>query len=263
MAEVIGERVWIKKVETTETTATVTYKIKNKTSNWIWTSVTLVCYRYTDGTIIYVEQIPLSTDKGTYTRTVNDAFTDLTPDTIYEFKIVAVLTKGSQSTTHYSTYYEAKTGTVTPNQPLLKICDGNEANPAWYDFTNFITAPSYDVNETNVEETWEDASYVTHKIVVRKKIKGSFKLHFTNREDYYLFIDLLGKNETNYLKGYTLLQVQVNNRMNSMVDQPYSKRKTVFVTAYFFVTISSNPWNVPYYGTSKDYEDISVSIEEE
>lgn len=263
MAEVVGERVWIKKVETTETTATVTYKIKNKTANWSWQSVTLSCYLKVGSSMTHVDDYELPTDKGTYTKTIVDAFTNLTPASTYEFRITAIITKGSQSTTHYSTYYEAQTNALTPDQPLLKICDGNMENPKWYDFTKYITVPSYDVNESNIEETWEDASYVTHKIVVRKKIKGSFQLHFTKREDYYLFIDLLGKNENNYLKGYTLLQLQVNNHMDSMVESDYSLRKTVFVTAYFFVTISSNPWNVPYYGTPKEYNDITVNVEEE
>ena len=263
MSEIVGERVWIKKVETTETTASVTYKIKNKTANWNWESVTLMCYVNVGGSLTYVDEYELSTDKGTYTRTITDAFTELIPDTTYEFRIVAELVKGSQTSTHVSTYYEAKTGALTPFQPLLKICDGNMENPQWYDFTEFISVPSYDVNEQNMEETWEDASYVTHKIVVRKKIKGSFKLRFTKREDYYLFIDLLGRNENNYLKGYTLMQLQVNNRMDSMSEYSYSQRKTTFVTAYFFVSIQNNPWNIPYYGTSKSYDDITVNVEEE
>ena len=69
--------------------------------------------------------------------------------------------------------------------PLLVI---NQANA---DITRFIILGSWDVNEEDVYETWEDANRLAHRGVVRQKVKGSFDVKFYSIQDHEYFIDLL------------------------------------------------------------------------
>lgn len=57
------------------------------------------------------------------------------------------------------------------------------------DYTNFITVPSYAVNNIPEYNEWTDANYSRHRIFKRNKIQGRFTLMFTDKKDYEKFRD--------------------------------------------------------------------------
>lgn len=191
--------------------------------------------------------------------------------------------------------YKAKSTVVSfttlikdhPEQSLLKIYNTSlGSNGKYEDFTEFIKVPTYNVQRTIVEETWEDANYVTHSITARYKIKGSFELYFDTREKYYHFIDLLrlekaliisGNNRKSKRNNTVRMSVQLNDVIDpesitdhEIVDSeavedrdlPYVRCK--MEQSAFFVKIDDLPWQVPYYQKpGKEVDTIKVEIEEE
>lgn len=65
---------------------------------------------------------------------------------------------------------------------LLKI--GNK------DFTQFIKAPSYKVNRHDEYAEWTDANFITHRYFKRTRISGTCTMLFTDKDDYYGFLDI-------------------------------------------------------------------------
>lgn len=168
------------------------------------------------------------------------------------------------------------TWTTQRRQPLLEIAKPSTTNPSsgseipepmeFVDLTEYITAPSYDVNNIDVTEDWTDSNWTTHRIVPRTKISGKFNMLFRDVESYNKFYNLMKLNRDIYGLGYTYLRVQINNELD--YQTPGSNPNDI--TSYkcnrsaglFFVKIDSNPWVEPYYGRFDKYNAISVSIEE-
>lgn len=92
--------------------------------------------------------------------------------------------------------------------PLMVI---NQANA---DITRFIILGSWDVNEEDVYETWEDANRLAHRGVVRQKVKGSFDVKFYSIQDHEYFIDLLTNplSFNNDSSGTINCTVYINNK---------------------------------------------------
>lgn len=44
------------------------------------------------------------------------------------------------------------------------------------DYTDYIVANSYDVNAFAQYESWKDANFTEHRIIVAEKVKGKFKI---------------------------------------------------------------------------------------
>lgn len=118
------------------------------------------------------------------------------------------------------------------------------------DFTQFIEVPSYRVNEEDISDDWEDGNRVTHKNIVRTKIKGSFTLKFTNIEDFDNFFAVINANKvaTGMHSGAVLASVYIND-------------KDVVKSAYIFV--KADPANTKPLFASPSYDGFEVTIEEQ
>lgn len=62
------------------------------------------------------------------------------------------------------------------------------------DITKWIITSTYEVNLEDVMNTWEDANKVTHRDIIRQKVKGRFDLSFANRAECEEFVKLIKDN---------------------------------------------------------------------
>lgn len=171
------------------------------------------------------------------------------------------------------------TGVAGPSQKLFCIAeysnphegeDGDtEYDTTWVDFTSNIVMSTYDVNYEDVTEDWEDADYVTHRIIPRTRIKGSLEMYFFSKYEYNNFIRLLQINRkvNNELgNGYVQLKLQVNNNLDPAVDifstTDLGDRRCARDIGMFFITMESNPWNVPMFGHYDKIEPLRLEIVE-
>lgn len=67
---------------------------------------------------------------------------------------------------------------------LFKIVDGNNI----VDYTNYITVPSYKVNNKPFYTEWTDGDLNIHRDIQRYYLEGSFTLYFTDPEEYQAFL---------------------------------------------------------------------------
>ena len=137
----------------------------------------------------------------------------------------------------------------------------------WVDFTACIEVPSYDVNYQDINEDWDDANYVTHRVRVRQRINGKFNMRFITWQAYNGFIYLL-KNSKKYNgrgSAYVELRLQINDDLDeNTVSNPtdFEHMKPTFITGHFFLKMDSNPWAIPVFGHFDKYQSISVTIQE-
>lgn len=86
---------------------------------------------------------------------------------------------------------------------LLKIND--------HDYTPYIVSPSWQVNAEEMTQMWTDGNLVSHKDVIRTRVKGSF--NFANRgatsRDFAAFIQDLDEVKTT--RNAYMLEVYCNN----------------------------------------------------
>lgn len=208
--------------------------------------------------------------------------TALTPDTPYWLRSWLQLYKSDG--TKYKKYRGPKipTPAITEADPvkttLFRIA--SYSNPhedddgeimydqIWEDFTDCVVVPTYDVNYEDVNEDWEDANYVTHRIVPRSKITGSLELRFAEKRRYNLFLKLIKQNRQVNGTGYTYLQVQVNNDLDldsgeSGVLDNLATKKSVRYNGMFFIKMENNP-HIPdtLYGHFDQYESLRLEITE-
>jgi len=80
------------------------------------------------------------------------------------------------------------------------------------DYTPFIISKTYKVNEQDVYETWTDANGITHRVIYRRKISGSFEMKFINRQEYDNFLSDLASVKTD---GYYPVELYVNNLLTT------------------------------------------------
>lgn len=113
------------------------------------------------------------------------------------------------------------------------------------DFTRHIVAPSYTVNQQDVYTEWEDANFVKHHVVTRKRISGNFTMLFVDKNEFFTFLDTL--QNTKNVEGYNPAIMYVNNLH-------------IVKNADFYISIS--PANtLPFFGV-KQYDGFDVTIEE-
>lgn len=113
------------------------------------------------------------------------------------------------------------------------------------DYTSKIKMGTYKVNSQPVYEEWTDGNYLTHRVVTRRRLSGSFTMLFDDPVEYYEFLykvqDLTG------IEGYTTASLYVNN-LHTIQDAN--------------VYISLEPINlVPYFG-AKSHDGFTISINE-
>lgn len=82
-------------------------------------------------------------------------------------------------------------------------------NIAGNDLTKHITMSSYNVNEEDVYTGWTDANRVDHRFVHRQRVSGKFTMKFTEKEEYFSFLELCKSNKTR--EGYITTKLYVNN----------------------------------------------------
>lgn len=113
------------------------------------------------------------------------------------------------------------------------------------DYTNFITVPSYAVNNVPEMYEWTDANYRKHRIKKREKVKGTFTLKFPSLSDFSRFRDdvLEHKNNDETVPAYAY----VNNE------------NTVVYRNFYIDFAPAN--EMPFYGV-KETDGIAITIEE-
>ena len=79
---------------------------------------------------------------------------------------------------------------------------------AGLDISKNIMTDSYDVNESNIYNSWEDGNWITHRDIVRTKISGKFILKYNTEHEYMAFVEHVKANSNN---GILPMTVYVNN----------------------------------------------------
>ena len=77
------------------------------------------------------------------------------------------------------------------------------------DCSAWVDKQSYEMNSEDVFETWTDANWVDHRVVVRQRIRGKVKLGFSSAADFATFTALLSS--ARQADGYYNVTAYVNN----------------------------------------------------
>ena len=117
------------------------------------------------------------------------------------------------------------------------------------DFTQYITVPSYKVNEFDDTEDWKDGNGKKHKNLIRTQIRGTFTLKFFNVTEFNRFFEILEANK-----------IVSGENSCSVLATVYVQNKNIVKTTYVFVTADPAD-TLPLLGTGS-YEGFEVSIEE-
>ena len=94
------------------------------------------------------------------------------------------------------------------------------------DITKHILASTYDVNNEEIYNEWEDGYYIKHRDYLRDKVTGAFNLKFLKgTTDYVDFISLIEGAKRN---GIIPMKVFVSNlNTEKTIDAYYSFRPVV------------------------------------
>ncbi len=77
------------------------------------------------------------------------------------------------------------------------------------DYSKYVLAGTYQINSNDEYEEWQDGWFVTHRIVIRKRISGSIRIKFKSFEEYQAFIADL--DAVRAVDGSCLIGLYVNN----------------------------------------------------
>lgn len=117
------------------------------------------------------------------------------------------------------------------------------------DMSRCVVLGSWNVNETDVDERWDDANRRTHRGIVRTRVSGDFTAKFVDISAYETFLNIM--NDPVYRNpdgsGAVHCVVYINN-----------KNTTKEIDAFFDFTCKDY---IPILGSSQD-EGISVTLEE-
>lgn len=113
------------------------------------------------------------------------------------------------------------------------------------DISEHILADSYNVNEENRYEQWEDANGVLHRILLRSRVKGSFSMKFKTETAYNTFVELL--NTSKRVDGSIMCSVYVNNMAGFKAGD------------YFYTLTATMRRSID---TGKKYSKVQFKIEE-
>lgn len=59
------------------------------------------------------------------------------------------------------------------------------------DCSQWVDKQTYAINSEDVYETWTDANWVDHRVIVRQRVRGTVKLGFASAVDFASFTALL------------------------------------------------------------------------
>lgn len=79
------------------------------------------------------------------------------------------------------------------------------------DLTNYIIEGTYKMDSSDVYESWKDGYKIEHRIIVGKKINGSFQIVCSNRANSITLHDFLQAWNYGVTNGVISLGVYVNN----------------------------------------------------
>lgn len=208
---------------------------------------------------------------------------NLNANTKYAPRAILRLFKKSTSTEPKKRIYDpsgkqnhktADTSLVGPTyeyvRPLFGVAKYENANDVairtdYWDFTDCIKLPSYDVNSEDVNEDWEDANYEMHRIIARKKITGKFEMIFPTMERQKEFFYRL--EQSKQLNGFGIAYVELKVHVNNVLD-PRPGEVTIADTqcllyeGKFFIKIDNNAWIAPIHGHYDKYSPLSITITE-
>lgn len=130
------------------------------------------------------------------------------------------------------------------------------------DYTSKIKVPTYRVNADDTIDTWEDANYVKHYVLLHRHISGTFTLLFDNPDEYDEFLEdlkackYLSDDEQNSSNCYKNIRLFCNN--DKYADGGSEIKWRVYPK---FTHLTFTPPNTfPYMGTSKD-DGIECTVE--
>lgn len=94
------------------------------------------------------------------------------------------------------------------------------------DITPYINDSTYKIEAKTVSKEWEDGNFVTHKIVVREKISGKFRVALYGKDGMGLkeFLELWDSAVKNYV---VTLSVFVQNKNKSELIEAFYDIKPV------------------------------------
>lgn len=107
------------------------------------------------------------------------------------------------------------------------------------DVTGHIVQNTYKVNNLPVYKTYEDADGVVHRRFIRNKLKGKFKMVFSDVEDYASFKTLYDANYS--ASNYTVTVTAYDNKtgdyctVNAFFDYEPEVKQSVGLTEYIDV----------------------------
>ena len=91
------------------------------------------------------------------------------------------------------------------------------------DITNYIVEGTYNMNAFDSSESWEDGNFVEHRIIVKKKVSGSFDVVCSNRANSITVADFLALWNSAVNNGVVTIGVDVlNEGVFKSVDAYYS-----------------------------------------
>lgn len=215
---------------------------------------------YTDVANVLAEYTPGKRSKHT--------FTSMSRDHVYYFLLEVVVAPEDEGSSVTFTDKDDVYLTRMHGRYMVKIENPVAASgeDPWVDITPYIEGLSYDVNNTPVFETWDDANYTKHYELTRIKIQGTFKVQLYTREIYNRFIDLVSKNITQNTSngkktGLVHMKVQVNNELDDDSAETLRTKLPELYKGWFHLEYSP-VWTIPFLGI-KEVESIEVKIEEE
>lgn len=113
------------------------------------------------------------------------------------------------------------------------------------DITKWINTSSYEVNAEDVMNTWEDANKVTHRDIIRQRVKGKFSLSFSNISECEEFVELIKANRLPDKRILMTLKVLNEN-----------EERTLYVFFKFLPTLFKNRAN------GKHWNKLTFEVEE-
>ena len=107
------------------------------------------------------------------------------------------------------------------------------------DVTGNIVQNTYTVNKLPVYKEYEDANGVTHRRYIRDKIRGKFKMVFSDVDDYEAFKALVDTNTsaTNFSIPVTAYDNMTGNQytVNAFLDYEPTIKQSVSLKEYYEV----------------------------
>lgn len=116
------------------------------------------------------------------------------------------------------------------------------------DFTEYVIQKSYSVQEADVYTSWTDGNWITHRVISRQQISGSFNMTFTTEAEYDAFKVAVDAAKTP--SGYCPIQIFVNTT------------KTLETINAFVDFTAKNRWTMEAFGGDPEIAAVTVKITE-